>query len=78
MAGQASRLFPDYNQLELALSNPINQLTGMTIGPGGTAFSTIWVPPYVSIGVTVYWQAVEVTGGGEAYRPSIPIIAVVQ
>ncbi|MHC4822977.1 MAG: hypothetical protein ACYTEP_03055 [Planctomycetota bacterium] len=50
----------------------------MTIGPGGTAFSTIWVPPYVSIGVTVYWQAVEVTGGGEAYRPSIPIIAVVQ
>ena len=78
MAGQTTRLVPDYNQLELALSNPINQLTGMTIGPGGTAFSTIWVPPYVSIGVSVYWQAVEVTGGGEAYRPSIPITAVVQ
>ncbi len=76
-AGQASQIFPDRNQLELNLSAPIKQLNGMSVGPGGTAFSTIWVPPYVQVGRTVYWQAVEVTGGNQGYRPSIPVTAVV-
>jgi hypothetical protein len=76
-AGQASQFFPDRNQLELNLSAPINRLNGMSVGPGGAAFSTIWVPPFVQVGRTVYWQAVEVSGGDQGYRPSIPVTAVV-
>ncbi len=78
LAGQASNVLAAYNQLELQLTQPVTQLSGMQTGPSGTAFSVVWVPPFAPIGRTVYWQAVEVAPGGAAYRPSIALTTVIQ
>ncbi len=78
LAGQASNVFAAYHQLELQLTLPVTQLTGMQTSAGGNAFSVVWVPPFAPIGRTVYWQAVEVAPGGFAHRPSIPLTTVIQ
>ena len=78
LAGQASHVFAAYNQLELQLTPPVTQLSGMVATAGGNAFSVVWVPPFAPIGRTVYWQAVEVAPGGAAYRPSIALTTVIQ
>jgi len=75
--GQGPRVFPEYQQLEVALTVPITKLNGMLVGPNGTAFNLIWVPPFVSIGRTIYFQAIEIAPGGGGYRPSIPVITTV-
>ncbi len=67
-----------YNQLEVQLSQPVTQLTGMQANASGNAYSFVWVPPFAPIGRTVYWQAVEVAPGGAAYRPSIALTTVIQ
>ncbi|MCP4860428.1 MAG: LamG domain-containing protein [Planctomycetes bacterium] len=78
LAGQSSNVLARYNQLEIQLTQPVTQLTGMVASAGGNAFSVVWVPPFAPIGRTVYWQSVEVAPGGAAYRPSIPLITVIQ
>ena len=78
LAGQASNVLAAYNQLELQLTQPVTQLTGMQASASGNAFSVVWVPPFAPIGRTVYWQAVEVAPGGAAYRPSIALTTVIQ
>ena len=78
LAGQASNVLAAYNQLELQLTQPVTQLTGMQASASGNAFSVVWVPPFAPIGRTVYWQAVEVAPGGTAYRPSIALTTVIQ
>ena len=76
-SGQGPLVFPQFNQLEVSLSMPFTQLMGMQVGQSGTAFSFISVPPFVQIGRTIFWQAVEISGVGEAYRPSVPLITVI-
>jgi hypothetical protein len=78
LAGQASNVLANYNQLELQLTQPVTQLSGMQASASGNAFSVVWVPPFAPIGRTVYWQAVEVAPSAAAYRPSIPLTTVIQ
>jgi len=78
LAGQNLNVLARYDQLEVQLSQPVTQLTGMQASASGNAFSVVWVPPFAPIGRTVYWQAVEVAPGGGAYRPSIALTTVIQ
>jgi len=62
----------------LELTPPLIQLQAIRVGLGGGGVLTIPIPGSVPPGTATYWQAVEVTQYGAAYRTSQALMVVTQ